>query len=405
VDKYIVVSSDCHAGLPPEKYRDYLDPKFHETFDLALPIQLERTQQAEESFLIKDINDAWRGENAGLLPGAWDYDTRIKILDNDGITAEVIFADGVTERNAPPFGAGLGLPTKDIVPELQWAGAHAHNRWLAELCSNAPERHVGVALVPLLWDIERAVEEVKWCAENGLKGVMIPIMTHEFEGYHHTRYHPFWEACEALEIIVHFHSGGSNTHQYFGDNWPAESADEFVGGMGVYVTEAMFWTYRPITFMIWGGVFEKFPKLKTVVTEAGTAWVIPTMLRTLDHNYFDVHFSRKLGDFRSHLSMSPQEYFRRNVGIGASCMPRPDIEVRHQIGLDQIMWGSDYPHPEGTWPQTDQQMFDTFHDLPEDETAAMLGGNAIRFYGLDGEKLKTIAERIGPDKQRFVTAA
>lgn len=70
------------------------------------------------------------------------------------------------------------------------------------------------------------------------------------EGYHHTRYHPFWEACEALEIIVHFHSGGSNTLQYFGDKWPAESADEFVGGMGIYVTEAMFWTYRPITSIL-----------------------------------------------------------------------------------------------------------------------------------------------------------
>ena len=90
MDKYIVVSSDCHAGLPPEKYRDYLDPEFRETFDLALPIQLERTQKAEESFLIKDINDAWRGENANLLPGAWDYDTRIKILDGDGIAARTL---------------------------------------------------------------------------------------------------------------------------------------------------------------------------------------------------------------------------------------------------------------------------------------------------------------------------
>ena len=66
---------------------------------------------------------------------------------------------------------------------------------------------------------------------------MIPIMTHEFEGYHHTRYHPFWQACEALEIIVHFHSGGSNMHQYFGDNWPAEPADDYVGGMGVDVAD------------------------------------------------------------------------------------------------------------------------------------------------------------------------
>lgn len=73
------------------------------------------------------------------------------MLDADGIAGEVIFVDGITEMNTPPFGAGLSLPTEDIVPELQWAGARAHNRWLAELCAQAPARHCGVAVMPLLW--------------------------------------------------------------------------------------------------------------------------------------------------------------------------------------------------------------------------------------------------------------
>ena len=69
----------------------------------------------------------------------------MRVLDGDGIAGEVIFPDGITEMNMPPFGAGLSLPTENVVPELQWAGARAHNRWLAELCQMAPERRVGVA--------------------------------------------------------------------------------------------------------------------------------------------------------------------------------------------------------------------------------------------------------------------
>jgi hypothetical protein len=130
--------------------------------------------------------------------------------------------------------------------------------------------------------------------------------------------------------------------------------------------------------------------------------MLPPLLRLMDHNYFDVQFSAKLGDFKSHLSMSPTEYFRRNVGIGASCIGRPDVELRHQLGLNQIMWGSDYPHPEGTWPTTHKLIYDAFVGIPEQEIALMLGENAIKFYGFDREKLVPIAERIGPKKSDFI---
>lgn len=404
MDRYIVISSDCHAGLPPERYRDYVDPPLRETFDQALPLQLEMTKKTEESFLIQEINEEWRRGIEDQLTGAWDHDRRLEVLDNDGIAGEIIFPDGITEHNAPPFGAGLSLPTKDIVPELQWGGARAHNRWLAELCSQAPERHAGVAVVPLLWDIDEAIREVKWVKENGLKAVLIPLQTGEFEPYHHRRYDPFWQACEDQGIVVNFHSGAAPMEDFFGKGFPAEMpGEELPGAMGAYVSEVFFWTYRPLTFLIWGGVFERFPKLKVAFTETGMGWMLPPYLRTLDHNYNDVHFSQKLGDFRSHLSMAPTEYFRRNVGIGASCIPRSDVEIRHQLGIDQIMWGSDYPHPEGTWPHTREQMQEVFTGFPDDEVARMLGENAIRFYGFDREKLVPIAQRIGPKKADFLS--
>jgi predicted TIM-barrel fold metal-dependent hydrolase len=400
-ERLIVVSADCHAGLPIQEYKPYLDKQFHEMMDLAVPIQVEMTQKAEASFLIKEINEEWRRGIEQELTGAWDYEERVKMLDRDGIAAEVIFPDGITEINTPPFGAGLSLPTKDIVPELQWAGAMAHNRWLAELCARAPTRHIGVAIIPLLWDVDEAVEKLRWCADQGFRAVMIPSMTNEFPGYHHEKYHPFWEACEALGIIVHFHSGPGPMADYFGPNWPNDSADDRPGAMGVYVSEVMWWLYRPLSFMIWGGVFERFPTLKAVITEGGTTWMLPAWLRMLDHNYTDVHHSAKLGDFRSHLSMKPSDYFRRNIGIGASCIPRSDVESRHQVGVDKMMWGSDYPHPEGTWPKTGEILDEVFKGFPAEDVAAILGRNAVDFYGLDEPALQAIADGIGPEPGRF----
>jgi predicted TIM-barrel fold metal-dependent hydrolase len=173
--------------------------------------------------------------------------------------------------------------------------------------------------------------------------------------------------------------------------------------MGIYVTEVCWWNVRPLTFLIWGGVFERFPRLKVAITEGTTIWV-PEYLMLMDQRFAQTHYNQKLGDFQSHLSMKPSEYFRRNVRLGASCMPRREAERRHETGISQIMWGSDFPHPEGAWPHTREQMLETFRGLPDAEIAAMLGGNAVSFYGFDAEKLAPLVARIGPEKRSFRTA-
>ena len=401
MERYAIISSDCHAGLPAAKYRDYVDPQYREMFDMASPIQIEMTDKAEQVFLLKEINDEWRKDIREELTGAWDYKRRVEVLNSDGIAGEVIFPDGITEKNAPPFGAGLSMPTKDIMPELQWAGARAHNRWLAEFCANNPVRHFGVAPCPILWDIDEAVKEVRWVAENNLKGVLLPLITVGFESYHHPKYDPVWQACEDLDIVVCYHSGPAPMEDYYGKMFPVGDVSPYAGAVGIYISEVFFWTYRPLIMMAWGGVFERFPKLKASVTETGQGFLLPPMLRMLDHHYHDTYFSAKLGDYRSHLSMSPTDYFRRNCAIGASCMPRNDVETRHELGLEQLMWGSDYPHPEGTWPHTKADLKDAFSGFPEDDIAAILGGNAIKFYGFDEQAINEIAKTVGPLKSEF----
>ena len=90
--------------------------------------------------------------------------------------------------------------------------------------------------------------------------------------------------------------------------------------------------------------------------------------------------------------------------IGASCMPRREAEMRHEIGVGNLAWGSDYPHPEGTWPKTEGHLLETFMDLPEEELTPMLGGNLVQLFGFDPEKLAPLVARIGPEKTAFRSA-
>ena len=198
---------------------------------------------------------------------------------------------------------------------------------------------------------------------------------------------------------MHFHSGPAPTSDYFGDLMDPD-AENLPGAVGIYVSEVCWFAARPLTFLIWGGAFELFPRLKVGITEGTVVWA-PPYLELLDHRYAQTREAQKLGDYTSHLSMSPSEYFNRNVMLGASCLSRHEALMRDQIGVGNLMWGSDYPHPEGTWPITRQQMHTSLEGLPTKDIEAILGGNAIRFYDLDVAKLMPHAERVGPARGSF----
>jgi predicted TIM-barrel fold metal-dependent hydrolase len=318
----------------------------------------------------------------------------MKVIDGDGVVAEVLFPDGITEMNAPPFGAGLGLKTWMVDPELQWVGAQAHNRWLAEFVAEAPDRRIGVAIIPLCYDIPKAVEEIRQAHKNGLKGILIPSVWGTYAAYNSPVYYPVWEVCQELDMVVHTHSGPSD-----------EKDMTLPGAIGVYLMEFHWWAARPLWTMVMGGVFEFFPKLKFAMTEVGEFW-IPGMLEMMDIRASVKHTSGKLGDFRTHLTMKPSEYFARNCRVGASAlMDKQSVDARYDIGINNLMWGTDYPHPEGTWPKTPEKMQECFAGIPEAELDRILGLNAIEFYGLDYNKCKAIADRIGPAKSQFSTAA
>lgn len=383
--KYLVISADTHAGLPNEQYREWLDPEYREQFDAALIERARMAELAQQGFLNKEFAEEWHAENEEGLRGGWDAGRRDKELDADGVAGEVIFpdADSVTSGASAPFGAGLGS-TGDTDPELLMAGARAHNRWLAELCAASPQRRAGVAVVPILADVDAAVVEIRRASASGLRGgILIPPMWQPYAAYHDPRYDPIWAVCEELALPVHVHSGVADKASYGAH-------------IGIYTTEVRFWSARPLWFLIWSGAFERFPNLQFGVAECGAFWVNDLLWR-MDLVYERDHGSQKLGEeLTSNITMHPSEYFDRNCFIGVSNTQRRELARRYEIGVGNICWGNDFPHPEGTWPHTREFLRDAFCDIPRDETAAMLGGNAAEIYGFDTPALLPLVDRIGP---------
>ena len=385
-DPYLIIAADSHAGLPTEQYRAYLEKKFHPAFDEFLAGRAAAVEAATKLGVRDDkYAKKWFEEHGDELVGGWDAIKRDQALDGDGVAGEVIYpdADAVESRTCVPFGAGLGL-TGDLDPVLGLAGAKAHNRWLAELCEHSPARRRGVALVPITGPIDDALAEIRRAKESGLGAVMIPALWCNQPPYHDRRYDPVWALCEDLRMPVVTHSGASSRAEY-GDH------------LGIYVTEVTWWPARPMWFLLWSGVFERFPGLRFGVTEGG-CWWLPQLLWSWDRLFMGQKGSEKLGAdaFRGSVSMLPSEYVDRNCFTGLANIKRRELGMRYEIGIDNMLWGTDFPHPEGTWPNTHEWLCKTFFDIPIDETRRMLGLTAAEIFGFDVDALAPLAQKIGP---------
>ena len=387
-----IISSDCHAGATPDTYRGYVAPKLRGEYDRWLEAAAVATQSRASGAIKVDTAGAkrrkWFAEQAavkeGGMSGAWDSAVRLRELDREGLAGEVLFADG-QNKNHPPFGVGFAAPRMEVPLKLRQAGCRAHNRWLADFCSAAPERQAGVALIAPD-DPKQAVREIEWARKAGLRGgIMLPALslwTDDPEKFwNHPRYEPIWAACADLDMPVHTHAAG-----------PTLNYGDLPGARWILTTEVYLTTYRLLWFLLWPGVLERYPKLNVVITEAGGG-LIPYLLQLFDY----LAAERNVEMLRQLIKLKPSEYWARQCFIGASPPgDRPEVDARQALGVRSIMWGSDYPHIEGTWPKSHERLKTMFAGVPEGETRAMLGGNAAKLYGFDLKKLRPIAQRIGP---------
>jgi len=385
MDRYLLISADCHAGPLPDQARGYISPKFRDAFDAWVGDEAGKLRRradhtgasiyGDEAIADFDVDVA---NERGNTSGSWDSKRRLEEMNGDGIVAEVIFPGGSLETISP-FDVGLMTYQYPQAPEIWFEGCRAYNRWLADFCAETPGQRAGVGLITVD-DIEAAVAEVRWLRDHAVTGgIMLPTDTNGLPYYNHPRYERLWSVCEDLEMPVHSHSG-----------WTPNYGDQ-PGSLGIFLYEITWWAHRPFHFLTWSGVFERHPKLRFVMTEQGATWVLPT-LAALDSQYELPMFKH----MRRELPRKPSEYFKSNCFLGAAFLDGDVVAVREQLGVDKLMWGSDYPHIEGTWPHTAERLKAAFAGVPRAECRMMLGSNAAEVYGFDVEMLSKLSREVGP---------
>jgi predicted TIM-barrel fold metal-dependent hydrolase len=372
-DHYTIISADCHAGANHETYREYLESKYLDDFD---------AWRGKYKNPFRDLQDGGRVRN-------WDDDRRNGDEEKDGIVAEVVFPNTV-----PPFFPSFVLFARPPTPEQyehRLAGLRAHNRWLADWCARFPERRAGVGQI-FLNDVDDAIEDVKWIKKHGLRGgVLLSAIAPDVDyvkPLYDPVYDPLWKVCEDLGVPVNSH-GGTGLPDY--GRYPAAAL--------LFITEVQFYSQRPFVQLLVSGVFERFPKLKFVMTEMGCAW-LPPMLKHFDGLLAQIRKTGRTGEMRysdEHiLPKSATEYFHQSCWMGVSQPGPADAAARYTIGLDRFMWGSDYPHDEGTGPYTREHLRQLFCDTDPNELQQILARSAADLYDFDLDALKPLADRYGP---------
>jgi predicted TIM-barrel fold metal-dependent hydrolase len=387
-EKVVIVSCDTHIGPRlKEDLRQYCPQRYLEDYDAFLSY-------------VDSLEGIVGGSREALnaTDGHWDPYSRLRDLDEDGTSAEVLF-HGSQNGEPIPFiisDPSIGMASMerryDVDYELAGVGRHIYNEWLADFCSVQPERHVGLAHLPM-WDIDAAIKEAEWARAHGLRAVNFPCESGPTENnrsrwagqhfYNDPAWDPFWAAVQDLGMTLCTHGGAGDPQM------------ELPGGGPCWMIEAQDKGKWPMHRMIFGGVFERFPGVKLVLTEyPGQWWKI-----RVDDLDSTMGYSMSLDD----PPKRPSDYARTNVFLGASFMSR--FEALDAIENDywqNVIWGTDYPHVEGTWlrpgpgeiPQSQLSLRYAYHDFDPMKVKAMLGLNGINVYGLDGDHLHKLAQTI-----------
>lgn len=358
--EYRIISADSHINTPRDLYERFAPAKYRD----RLPV-VESTDEGD--FWVFE-GRRWPGvvglaAAAGMRPdeygikavrfdevrpGSWDTDARIADQNADGIDAEVVYHAGVP-----------GEETEDL--ELRLVMYQTYNDWLASFAGGAPDRLVGLAVIPV-WDVDLAVAEATRAAQLGLRGAIIPSWS-PGEPWTDARWDPLWAAFADLALPVSMHLG-ARPHWVRLDNCaPA------------YLTVSKIGMAEPLAIMLFGGPLLKHPRLRLVTAEAGIGWL--AYFKEWADNVYRRH------RFWTNLDMPelPSTYFERQI-FSTFQEDRPGIVTRHLIGMDNLMWASDYPHSDTTWPHSKKYTDDQFEGVPADERDQIICTNAARLYGL-----------------------
>jgi predicted TIM-barrel fold metal-dependent hydrolase len=366
VPAFKMVSADSHVVEPPNLWVERVDQRYRERAPRIVsepdsdylvceggltykhPIGLTVCTEAPDNEV------SMIGRFANARKGGWDPNARLADMDRDGVEAEILYTS---------FGLSMfSIPD----PEFQLACFRAFNDWIAEFSSGAPKRLYGVAMIPTD-PIEAATAEMARSRKMGLRAAMISISQDAGKGYENPAYDPIWSASEELEMPISLHVAASKKHFSNTGNVMADFALAF--------TPTMY----SLAAMIFSGVFDRHRKLKVVSVENDAAWVAGILERMDFRAHRDQGWAGAFNGITS--GRTPSQIFHEHVGV-TFMRDRTAVRNRDIIGLNNLMWGSDYPHFDGTWPHSKAVLAEHFGDVPMADQLRIARRNAIDFYRL-----------------------
>ncbi len=398
MEKLIVVSGDSHAVTPPGVWPQYIEARYHD----YLPGMREDNQRYTEllglfarfSPEVLDIIDRDGAWQSGGYEGCWDAGIRLAEMDREGVTAELVYSGD--PRAVSPLGPIFRTLPQDVVA----AGVRAYNRWAADAFGGAADRILCVGDPASQVDMDAILAELDWIAEHRFAGAYVPGYFHrdDLPPAHDRYWEPFWSRLTDLGLPAVIHAGyGQRQAEFLNavdalrSNMEAEGRSDLLAEIINNAERFFSKDMRPRRGMwqlMLGGVFDRHPGLKLVMTEVRADW-LPETLRHLDAA-FEQHRAELPAQRR------PTEVWQEQCLASLSFVHKAEVDMRHEIGVDTVFFGRDYPHAEGTWPNTADWLSDAFAGVPADELRLMLGENPIRVLGLDRSRLAAVAERIGP---------
>lgn len=377
---YALVDADAHVNPVPTFWDDYLPKAFagraprieaggpNDPHDWLVFEGVRKPFNLQSAVSGQGKKFTPNGKQELLRPGNYDPAARLSDMDMDGVETAIMYGGGP-----------LGTADND----LYIASYDAYNRWLADFCAYDPKRLAGVAYLPMQ-NVDHAIAMVKDAAKRGLKGVNIPgfpqspepirsggfgaqilALTGNPDGprqYDDAEFDPFWKTCVDHDMAVTIHLGARIAR-------PGQF--KFLPNM-VMTKLCMA---EPLAILVFGGVFDRFPDLRFGAIESGSGWVAFTA------EYMDAIYDNQKHWLNLELKRLPSEYFDHNI-YTSFIRDREGIRNRALPGGSNMMWSTDYPHSETSWPESREILDWQFAGLTPEEIRPIVRDNALRFYGL-----------------------
>ncbi|MBV1879337.1 MAG: amidohydrolase [Pseudomonadales bacterium] len=366
------ISADSHIVEPPHCYVDFIEPKYR---DIAP--RIEKNHKGVDSFKVEGMdNNLPLGLLAGagvptsdfprqraldfheLARGAWNPSDRLIIQDEEDVTAEIIYAS-----------VGMVLCGLEDYA-YKSACFNAYNRWLETFCGEAPTRLYGLAQTAVS-SIDETIEDFRRAKDMGMVGMMM-TGNPRYEDYDHPDYDALWECAVDLDMPVAFHILTMKGHDVASAFKPTR------GPAGLGFLNIIRGVQDIMGVFVFGGVFERHPKLKMVIAEGDAGWVPHYMYRA-DHG------AERLGEGTGIISKPPSHYVRENVWFTFQ-----DDETAYEnpkmLNNNKLIWASDYPHTDSTYPNSQKVLAEQMTGLTDTQKDAVVHDNVLDLFDLPGVK-------------------